>query len=285
GNYAAANAYLDAAAQHWNSHTNTPTTALAWGYWAQTSTLTHHLNETDQNRIARGGVRPLSEKDGMALFDAALRSTEAALVPMHLDTSAVRTADGGVPAIMRGLVRPARRTAEVATASAESWARSLDGVTAAEREHAVLDLVLSGVAAVLGHETGEALDGETAFKELGFDSLTAVELRNRLTKVTGLRLPATVVFDYPKPAVLAGHLITELFPGNGESATPASGEDELRRVLAATPLSRFRDAGVLDTLLELAGSDVAGSPAAGDGGIDEMDAEDLVKRALGSAGQ
>ncbi|UOZ02750.1 type I polyketide synthase [Amycolatopsis sp. WQ 127309] len=289
GNYAAANAFLDAAAQHWDT-TATAATSLAWGYWAETSGLTHHLDATDRGRIGRGGVRPLSTDDGMALFDAALGSTEAALVPMHFDPAAVRASDGTVPAIMRGLVRATRRTAESAAVSGESWARRLAEVTAIEQESALVDLVLTGVAAVLGHTTKETLDAETAFKELGFDSLTAVELRNRLTRVTGLRLPATVVFDYPKPAVLAKHLRTELFPDRSDTSgtTGESREDELRRVLSATPLSRFRDAGVLDTLLRLAGSaepETGGHEASEIDAIDDMDAGDLVKQALRSAGQ
>jgi polyketide synthase 7/polyketide synthase 12 len=284
GNYAAANAFLDAAAQRWNA-TSAPTTSLAWGYWARTSSLTRHLNDTDLGRIGRGGVRPLSTDDGMALFDAALASTEAVLVPMHLDPAAVRASNETVPAILRGLVRPARPAAEAVAgpAAGETWAQRLAGVTEIEQESALVDLVLSGVAAVLGHPTTEALDAESAFKELGFDSLTAVELRNRLTRATGLRLPATVVFDHPKPAVLARHLRAELFPGGGEP-TGESPEDELRRVLAATPLSRFQDAGLLDALLRLAGPDGAEAAVPEEDEFDAMDADDLVQQARRSAG-
>ncbi|EOD65371.1 KR domain-containing protein, partial [Amycolatopsis vancoresmycina] len=117
GNYAAANAFLDAAAQRWNA-TGGPATALAWGYWARTSSLTRHLGDTDRGRIGRAGVRPLSTDAGMALFDAALASAEAALVPMDLDPAAVRAADEPVPSILRGLVRPVRPAAEAAAASA-----------------------------------------------------------------------------------------------------------------------------------------------------------------------
>ncbi|MET8852029.1 SDR family NAD(P)-dependent oxidoreductase [Amycolatopsis sp. NPDC004625] len=297
GNYAAANAFLDAAAQRWNA-TGGPVTALAWGYWARTSALTRHLGDTDRDRIGRAGVRPLSTDAGMALFDAALASSEAALVPMDLDPAAVRAADEPVPAILRGLVRPVRPAAEAAAAAAsapgESWAQRLAGATATEQESALADLVLGGVAAVLGHANAAELDAESAFKELGFDSLTAVELRNRLSRATGLRLPATVVFDYPKPAVLARHLRDELFPGGrDEPADEPAGEpreDELRRVLAATPLSRFRDAGVLDALLRLAGPDGLdgsdGAEAAGpaDDELDAMDADDLVHQARRTAG-
>ncbi|MEV5721920.1 SDR family NAD(P)-dependent oxidoreductase [Amycolatopsis mediterranei] len=285
GNYAAANAFLDAAAQRWNA-TGGPATALAWGYWARTSSLTRHLGDTDRGRIGRAGVRPLSTDAGMALFDAALASPEAALVPMDLDPAAVRAADEPVPAILRGLVRAVRPAAEAAVGPApgESWAQRLDGATATEQESALVELVLGGVAAVLGHANAAALDAESAFKELGFDSLTAVELRNRLSRATGLRLPATVVFDYPKPVVLARHLRAGLFPGGRDEPAGEPREDELRRVLAAMPLSRFRDAGVLDALLRLAGPDGAEAAGPVDDELDAMDADDLVQQARRSAG-
>ncbi|WP_051767899.1 type I polyketide synthase [Amycolatopsis vancoresmycina] len=285
GNYAAANAFLDAAAQRWNA-TGGPATALAWGYWARTSSLTRHLGDTDRGRIGRAGVRPLSTDAGMALFDAALASAEAALVPMDLDPAAVRAADEPVPSILRGLVRPVRPAAEAAAASApgESWAQRLDGATATEQESALVDLVLGGVAAVLGHANAAELDADSAFKELGFDSLTAVELRNRLSRATGLRLPATVVFDYPKPVVLARHLRDGLFPGGRDEPAGEPREDELRRVLAATPLSRFRDAGVLEALLRLAGPDGTEEAGPAEDEFDAMDAADLVHQARRSAG-
>ncbi|MGW5749188.1 acyl carrier protein [Amycolatopsis sp. NPDC003861] len=179
--------------------------------------------------------------------------------------------------------RPAAEAA-AAPVPGETWARRLDGATEIEQESALVDLVLGGVAAVLGHAAGAELDAESAFKELGFDSLTAVELRNRLSRATGLRLPATVVFDYPKPAVLARHLRAELFPGGRDEPAGEPGEDELRRVLAATPLSRFRDAGVLDALLRLAGPDGAEAAGPADDEFDAMDAADLVHQARRSAG-
>jgi polyketide synthase 12 len=281
GNYAAANAFLDAAALRWRAE-GFPAVSLAWGYWAEVSGMTGHLDETAHRRIARGGVRPLSGPDGMALLDAALGGTEAALVPMHLDLAAVRASDAPVPLLLRGLVRQKRRTADLAAPADESWLRRLAGATEAEQDSALADLVRGNAAAVLGHGTGEALDPETAFKELGFDSLTAVELRNRLTKATGLRLPATVVFDHPKPAVLARYLRAELFPAGGAAPSP---EGELRRALATLPLGRFREAGVLDALMRLAGTDVTGPAEPEHGEIDAMDAEDLVQRALRGAAQ
>ncbi|MFF7634994.1 type I polyketide synthase [Kitasatospora sp. NPDC008050] len=216
GNYAAANAFLDALAHHRRARGLTAT-SLDWGLWAQRSGVSGHLDANDLARLERSGLGALGSAEGMALFDAALSAEGAVLVPMHIRTATLReqAAAGQLPTLLRALVRaPLRRSVAPATATAPGGESALVArlapLPAGEQRQALLDLVRGQIAAVLGYSGAEAVDGGRAFKELGFDSLTAVELRNQLNTVTGLRLPATLIFDYPNPTVLAGHLRDEL---------------------------------------------------------------------------
>ncbi|MFF9772038.1 type I polyketide synthase, partial [Streptomyces sp. NPDC014636] len=217
-NYAAANAFLDALAAHRHAQ-GLPAVSLAWGFWAERSEMTGHLADTDLARMARGGVVPLSSQEGLALFDAAIAAGEALLVPVRLAGTVLRGGNGPVPPLLRRLVRTTtRRTAAASTTAAgaaDGLAGDLAGLPEAEREQVVLDLVRTHVGAVLGYGPGDEVAADRAFRELGFDSLTAVELRNRLNAATGLRLPATLVFDYPTAAGLARHLLTELTAAGG----------------------------------------------------------------------
>ncbi|MGW3054216.1 type I polyketide synthase, partial [Kitasatospora sp. NPDC001175] len=212
GNYAAANVFLDALAAQRRA-AGLPATSLAWGPWADSSGMVGSLNELDVQRMSRGGIHGLSSAEGLELLDTAVTTGDATLVPMRLDLAALRqqAAAGNLPALLRGLVRvPARRVARAAAASGSELAGRLQALPAGEREQAVLDLVRARVGSVLGYADAAAVESGRAFKELGFDSLTAVELRNELNSATGLRLPATLVFDYPSPIALAAFLVTEL---------------------------------------------------------------------------
>ncbi|MFF2331327.1 MULTISPECIES: type I polyketide synthase [unclassified Streptomyces] len=230
-NYAAANAFLDILAQY-RAARGLPAVSLAWGLWAQASGMTGHLADTDLSRMRRAGLAPLSSADGLALFDAAVSSGEALLVPARLEPSAVR-AQGAVPALLRGVVRERIRRAEAAAGrpgGAASLGDSLARMSEADREEALLGLVREHTATVLAHGAPGAVDPVRTFKELGFDSLTAVELRNRLGTATGLRLRATLVFDYPTPSALATHLGAALGPAPGPAepvAKPARPDREL----------------------------------------------------------
>ncbi|MYX08377.1 SDR family NAD(P)-dependent oxidoreductase, partial [Streptomyces sp. SID8375] len=216
GNYAAANSFLDALAQHRHAAGLTGV-SLAWGPWADTSGMTGQVDDTHLRRMAADGFLPISAADGTALFDAAVGAGEAVVAPIRLDARAL-AASGAVPAILRGVVRaPVRRTAAEAT-SAGSLGDRLLGLPVEEREELLLDLVTTQVAAVLGYENSGAVRIDQVFKDLGFDSLTAVELRNRLNSATGLRLPATLVFDYPTPAALLDHLRDELVGDRDQQA-------------------------------------------------------------------
>ncbi|WP_371501898.1 type I polyketide synthase [Kitasatospora sp. NBC_00374] len=233
-NYASANAFLDALAEYRRA-AGLPATSLAWGLWAEDGGgMGAELDEADVQRMARGGVQALSTADGLALLDAAGDLDEAVLVPIRLDLAGLRAqaaASGPVPPVLRGLVRAPLRRAAAGSGSAggSALADRLAALGEAERTTALLDLVRAEVAAVLGYPNSAAVDTSRAFKDLGFDSLTAVELRNRLNGVTGLRLPATLVFDYPNPAVLADQLRTELLgvlPTAGLPSAPPAGLDD-----------------------------------------------------------
>ncbi|MEV0263452.1 SDR family NAD(P)-dependent oxidoreductase [Streptomyces sp. NPDC050617] len=213
-NYAAANAFLDALAQRRRA-TGLPAQSLAWTLWDQRSALTGHLADADVRRLARSGMPPLTTEQGLALFDAARTADRAALVLMRLDTAAVRAraATEELPPLLRHLVpvRPRRAVASGGEAAdGSAFQQRLAALDAAGRTRLLLDQVRTQAAAVLGHPSPDALDAGRAFRELGFDSLASVELRNRLNAVTGLRLPASLVFDHPTPEVLARHLLTEL---------------------------------------------------------------------------
>ncbi|MEV7091759.1 beta-ketoacyl synthase N-terminal-like domain-containing protein [Amycolatopsis sp. NPDC051045] len=212
GNYAAANAFLDAAMASRRA-AGLPGLSLAWGLWAQATGLTAHLGGADQARMSRGGVRPITAEEGMALFDAAVGAPHALLVPVKLDLREVR-AGGAVPHLLRGLVRTGRRQAQSSSTTDNQLVRRLAGLSAPEQEALLVELVRNQVAAVLGHAGPDAVRADTAFKDAGFDSLTSVDLRNRLRESTGLKLPATLAFDYPTPLVLARYLRDELGAGD-----------------------------------------------------------------------
>ncbi|MEU4981261.1 SDR family NAD(P)-dependent oxidoreductase [Streptomyces sp. NPDC021969] len=220
GNYAAANTFLDGLAAHRRA-LGLPAVSIAWGLWAVESDMTRHMSEIDLARMARGGIPPLELAHGLTLFDAACRTDEANLTAVRFDLAALRSAAASTlpPAVLRGLVRtPPRRRAE--TADATGLLKRLTSLGDAERAAFLLDLVRGEAAAVLGLATPAAIEADQAFQAVGFDSLTAVEFRNRLAATTGLKLPATVVFDYPAPAPLASYLGDRLL--GGDRPTPAA---------------------------------------------------------------
>ncbi|HEY8983882.1 MAG TPA: SDR family NAD(P)-dependent oxidoreductase, partial [Streptomyces sp.] len=212
GNYAAANAFLDALAGYRRA-LGLPAVSLAWGWWEEARGMAGRLSENDVARMARGPVLPMTAGQGLALFDAALAvSGRPVVVPMRLDLAALRAAagaGGAVPPLLGELVRSdavALPSAPVEESPADVFARRLAALSPADRRRQLLDLVRDGAAAVLGFSGAEAVDPHQPFRDAGFDSLTAVELRNRLTAATGIALPATLIFDYATPAALADHL-------------------------------------------------------------------------------
>jgi acyl transferase domain-containing protein/NADPH:quinone reductase-like Zn-dependent oxidoreductase/acyl carrier protein len=230
GNYAAANATLDALAAQRRAD-GLPATSLAWGLWAEERSMAGLLDEGSVARWARMGVGAIPNELGTELYDRALQLDTALAAPVLLDQAALRSQAraGLLPALMRGLVRaPARRES---AAGGASLAQRVASAAEAERPGIVLEVVQAQVAAVLGHASPEAIDPQRAFKELGFDSLAGVELRNRLTQATALRLPSTLVFDHPTSEAVAAYILADL--GGGPAAESLSPfEEELGKVEA-----------------------------------------------------
>ncbi|MET8983472.1 SDR family NAD(P)-dependent oxidoreductase, partial [Streptomyces sp. NPDC004539] len=291
-NYSAANAFLDAYARGFG-----PAVSVGWGLWEEDSALTAHLTEADRRRLRSGGFKALSTEEGLALFDAALTGAVAgsAVVAAPVDTSALRawSARESLPPLLRSLAGAGagggrRRAAREGREPGEVLRRRLGALPRERRESALLMVVRGEVAAVLGHASPSLVDPERSFREMGFDSLTAVELRNRLGSATGLRLPATLVFDHPRLDALAAYVGERLFEGAaaGEGAVPARpgpGDDEVRSLLLSLPLDRLRESGLLDSLLALAPAAVARDvPVAGQEERQEiaaMDAASLIEMA------
>ena len=213
---------LDTLAQH-RRQQGLPGVSMAWGWWAQATGMTSHLSERDRARMSRGGFIPMSSADGLALFDASLWQARSFVVPAQFNLAAIRShsAVGGLPPIFRGLIGAARRTAQSAAVveSSSDLRQRLGAMSTSEQEHELLDIVRSNAAAVLGHDSADAVGTDQQFiTELGFDSLGAVELWNRLKSATGLKLPTTAVFDHPTPKALAQYLASALDTG-GASTT------------------------------------------------------------------
>jgi NAD(P)-dependent dehydrogenase (short-subunit alcohol dehydrogenase family)/acyl carrier protein len=249
GNYAAANAWLDALAQQRRAQ-GLPACSLAWGLWADPTAMTSRLGTSGLARLERLGIRAMSTELALELFDRSLGAAAAVVVPARLDMATLRKQArvGALPALLQGLVRtPTRRT----DTSGKSLAQRLVNVAEADREQMVLEEVRTHVAAVLGHTSAKAIDPDRTFQDLGFDSLAAVELGNRLTRTTGLRLPTTAIFDYPTATELAYLLLSEI-GGISTSSGPAVDQelDKLEDMIATmAPEQKQRITGRLRRIL------------------------------------
>ncbi|MBP2037353.1 acyl transferase domain-containing protein/short-subunit dehydrogenase/acyl carrier protein [Streptomyces avidinii] len=258
GNYAAANTFLDSLARHRRAR-GLAATSLAWGLWATERGMGGGLTEAASAGTPMRGVRALPTEEGLALFDLGWRSAEPVLFPARLGGAALRAqaSAGTLPPVLRGLFRTSsRRTAGTETQDAGTQLRRrLAEMMPVERQETLLALVRGRIAAVLGHGSPDQIEADRPFRDLGFTSLTAVELRNRLNAATGLRLPVSLVFDYPTLDALVPLLLGKLVPDGGPAAGQEKDDEEaeVRRVLACIPLSRLRETGLLSSLLELTG--------------------------------
>nr|WP_172388081.1 type I polyketide synthase [Streptomyces sp. MNP-20] len=270
GNYAAANMTADAVVRGRRA-AGFPGISLAWGWWEKVRDgegLTSGLSTADRQRLARRGIAPLTPAEGLASFDTALAQDLPVVVPVKLDLAGAARA-GSVPPLLSALATKGTTVRRVAAggerADDEELRRHLALLSPAERERRVEDLVCGQVAMVLGHARAATVNVNTPFTALGFDSLTAVELRNRLAQAVGLRLPATLTFDHPTPRALARHLQGELTEVTADGAEWVLGEldrieDALARLAPDDP-ARARVADRLRALL--APSDAASAQVSG----------------------
>jgi acyl carrier protein len=295
GNYAAANAFLDGLAARRRS-AGLAAVSLNWGLWAEASALTGSLSEGQKGRINRSGMAALPAQEGLALLDTAVTRDEPQLVAALLDVPGMRAkaARGEqVPALWRSLAgAPARPAAGGAPVAADrSVVQQLGSMIPEERDRLLVELVRAHAADVLGHSSRDAVEPGRAFKDLGFDSLTAVELRNRLNLATGLRLPSTLIFDRPNSAAIAEHLRTLLFDEDQGPAEPPI-FDELSRLeqsLAGLPADRGTREDVTRRMQAILSKwiDGQGAGPAADGPVDLGQATpdevfDFLDRELGS---
>ncbi|MEV0643008.1 type I polyketide synthase [Streptomyces sp. NPDC050619] len=282
-NYAAANAALDALAERRRAE-GLPATSIAWGVWGGGGMAGGAAAEEAMRRV---GIEPMDPELAAEMLCRLVAESHPTALVAGLATDAFASPAAGRPrALLRGLPghdRPqgaaSERTAEPAGALRDRLAK----LPPARRTEAVLDLVLARAAAVLGHRDPAAIGAERLFRDLGVDSLGAVELRNQLTAATGLPLAATLVFDHPTPLALAQHLTERLAPETPTAPDETPEDTRIRSALAQLPLDRLRETGLLDELLALSTDQEAAAPPADpepDADIDAMALDDLVRAAL-----
>ncbi|MFJ5193688.1 type I polyketide synthase [Streptomyces sp. NPDC088394] len=306
GAYAVGNCSLDALAEHRRSR-GLPATSVAWGGWAGGGMVDAAAEDT----LVRRGLRPMAADSAVRALVQAVEQGETCLTVADIDwtrfasaftISRARPLIEDVPEAAAAL-RTDEPIEDMAASPAAALRERLASASDAERDRTLLELVRTEAAAALGHPSADAVEPQRAFKELGFDSVMAVDLRNRLTAATGVRLETTVVFDEPSPVALRDRLRRELLPadtardaGPDVAGAETSKDAEARAVLAAVPIARIRAAGLLDQLLRLAGvadGEEAGAgrevPGSGDrvdeNRVDEinaMDIDDLVRMATGT---
>ncbi len=219
GNYAAANAFLDGLASHRRA-AGLPAVSIAWGPWAHTDGMASRLREADRRRLREAGLVSLTPPEGLAAFDALLAAGRAVVAPVRLDAGALRA--DTTPPLLSGLV--SARRPQPRSDTPQSLRQRLAGLPEPEQHRLLLDLLRVHTAAVLGHGSADNVDTTVGFLEAGFDSLTAVELRNQLNAATALRLPTTLLFDYPTPALLAEHLRAQILDGDTKAPPPVLAE-------------------------------------------------------------
>ncbi|MGW6797905.1 type I polyketide synthase, partial [Streptomyces sp. NPDC055039] len=288
-NYAAANAVLDALAERRRAQ-DLPATSIAWGAWGGGGMAGGAGADEAAKRAGIGAMDPALACEALLRLVGEPEPT-AVVAEVALDRFVGAFGAARPSALLRELPgygeMVAATTAAPGNGAADGGLRDrLTGLPANRRLETVVDLVRTRAARVLGYPDTDAVGAERSFRDLGVDSLGAVELRNQLNTATGLSLSATLVFDHPTPTALAEHVLGELIPDEGDGAGADGEEAEIRALLASVPLARLRDIGVLEPLLQLAGRGES-APVRDEGtdntdeSIDSMAVADLVRAALG----
>ncbi|WP_433678426.1 type I polyketide synthase [Nocardia sp. CA-119907] len=271
--YASANAFLDGLASY-RRGSGLAATSIAWGLWESTG-MGSELTDADLARMRRTGIAALTESDGLALFDAALTSQRPEVVAGRWDTVelAARAKAGQLPAFLAALT-PARRTA-ANQAPAQTLLQRLGTGSAAQTRQLLHELVATEVAAVLGHSDTTGIDAGQSFQELGFDSLTTLDLRNRLAGATGINLPPTLAFDHTTTTAITQYLLDRI----GDSEAEPDETAEIKRLVDSIPAETLRQSGILRLLERLSATNESGLPQV-EGSetdeFDEMSVDDLI---------
>jgi acyl carrier protein len=250
-NYAAANVFLDALAAE-RRHRGLAAQSLMWGFWEPRGTgMTAQLGKAELMRMRRQGVQPLSLELGLELLDAALSLPDAVVIPVRLDVGVLQRQLGeDVPALYRGLLRGGLKRASAASADTNTLRARLAALASdKERLQALVELTQEDIAAVLALPAASSVPADQPLKELGLDSLMAVELRNRLSGRVGSKLPTTVAFDYPTARAMAQLLLEKLRPENGEPGPMVWREEQIRSKLRVVSIQALRESGFLERIM------------------------------------
>lgn len=289
GNYAAANTFLDSLALV-RRRLGLPATSLGWGWWRPVTNLSRNFSAADTARIARVGFAPITAEHGNALLDAAIASPFPALAASPFNQQTLdENRDVGLlhPLLMSLVGTNSKRRGRSAADKAADLMRELKALTSAARTKKVETLILQHTISTLGLSEGTKLKADDSFKDLGIDSLMALSLRNQVNIAFGLRLPATLIYDFPAPKALGEHLVERLFPQGQEEDVAGRGSTEpddtaIRSLISSIPISRLRGLGILETLLQLAsGQEIStfeGEPETVDK-IQSASVEELLKLA------
>jgi len=250
-NYAAANVFLDALAAE-RRHRGLAAQSLAWGLWEPRGTgMTAHLGRAELMRMRRQGVQPLSLELGLELLDAALSWPDAVVIPVRLDVGVLQRQLGeDVPALYRVLLRSGLKRASASSADTNALRARLAALASeGERLQALVELAQEDIAAVLALPGGSSVPADVPLKELGLDSLMAVELRNRLSGRIGTKLPTTVAFDYPTARAMAQLLLEKLHLEKGKPSTLVWREEQIRSKLRVVSIQALRESGFLERIM------------------------------------